>query len=109
MIITWVLSLLTLLSSLIVCLERMTALEVIGVISAVDAGKRFIAAEKMLHECESHLTHIARLESHSCHIQSVGKQLWLISTVEHPKIEILVHLDEKTNITTRLNWRQQFE
>jgi len=108
-IIAWVLSLLVLLSSLINSLERMATVEVISVNTAIDSGRRFIAAEKMLHECESNLSNIANLSNALCHIQSAGKQLWLISTIENPKLEILVHLDEKTNIATRLNWRQQFE
>jgi hypothetical protein len=87
----------------------MTTIEVISVNNAIDSGRRFIAAEKMLQECESNLSNIANLGNASCHIQSAGKQLWLISTIGNPKLEILVHLDEKTNIATRLNWRQQFE
>jgi len=87
----------------------MATVEVISANIAIDSGRRFIAAEKMLHECESNLSNIANLSNASCHIQSAGKQLWLISTIENPKLEILVHLDEKTNIATRLNWRQQFE
>ena len=109
MIITWVLSLLVLLSSLINSLERMATVEIISVNTAIDSGRRFIAAEKMLQECEGNLSNIANLSNIPCHIQSAGKQLWLISTIENPKLEILVHLNEKTNIATRLNWRQQFE
>jgi len=108
-IIAWVLSLLVLLSSLINSLEHMTSVEVISVNTAIDSGRRFIATEKILQECESNFPNIANLSNASCHIQSAGQQLWLISTIENPKLEILVHLDEKTNITTRLNWRQQFE
>ena len=109
MIIAWVLSLLVLLSSLINSLERMTTVEVISVNTTIDSGRRFIAAEKMLQECEGNLSNITNLSNTSYHIQSAGKQLWLISIIENPKLEILVHLDEKTNIATRLNWRQQFE
>jgi len=74
-IIAWVLSLLVLLSSLINSLERMATVEVISVNTAIDSGKRFIAAEKMLHECESNLSNIANLINASCHIQSAGKHL----------------------------------
>lgn len=109
MIIAGVLSLLVLLSSLIASLERMSALEMLSVNTTVNAGRKFIAAEKILDKCERHLSDVAHLSDTACHIQSAGKQLWLISTKESPKLEILVHLDEKTHLVTRLNWRQDFE
>jgi Tfp pilus assembly protein PilX len=108
-IIAWVLSLLTLLSMLVIQLERLTALEVMSVNTYVEAQKEFIAAEKALLECEQHLSNIAVLESPSCHIRSAGKNLWLLSSKSKPSLEILIFLDEKTNIATRLNWRQNFE
>ena len=108
-IITWVLSLLTLLSMLVIQLERLASLEVMSVNTYAEAQKEFIAAEKALLECEQHLSNITILENPACHIQSVGKNLWLISSKSKPSLEILIFLDEKTNIATRLNWRQNFE
>ena len=108
-IIAWVLSLLTLLSMLVIQLERLVALEVMSVNSYVEAQKGFIAAENALIECEQHLSNITVLVNPSCHIQSAGKNLWLISSKSKPSLEALIFLDEKTNIATRLNWRQNFE
>jgi len=109
MVLAWVLSLLTLLSMLVFQLERLTALEVMSVNTYVEAQKEFIAAEKALLECEQHLSNITVLANPACHIQSVGKNLWLLSSKSKPSLEILIFLDEKTNIATRLNWRQNFE
>lgn len=109
MIIAWVLSLLVLLSSLVAHLERLTALEIVGVNSYVESQKKFITAERSLLECERHLSNITALENASCHIQSAGKNLWLISSIEKPILEVLVYHDVKTNVVTRLNWRQSFE
>jgi len=108
-IIAWVLSLLTLLSMLVIQLERLVALEVMSVNTYAEAQKEFIAAEKSLLECEQHISNITALVNPTCHIQSVGKNLWLISSKSKPSLEILIFLDEKTNIATRLNWRQNFE
>jgi hypothetical protein len=108
-IIAWVLSLLVLLSSLVAQIERLTALEIVGANSYIESQKQFITAERSLLECERHLSNITALEDTSCHIQSAGKNLWLISSKEKPVLEILVYLDVKTNVVTRLNWRQNFE
>ena len=108
-IIAWVLSLLTLLSMLVMQLERLAALKVISVNTYAESQKEFIVAEKALIECEQHLSNITVLVSTTCDIQSAGKNLWLLSSKSKPSLEILVFLDEKTNITTRLNWRQKFE
>ena len=108
-IIAWVLSLLTLLSMLVIQLERLAALEVMSVNTYAESQKRFIAAEQSLLKCEQHLSNITALDSPTCHIQSAGKNLWLISSKSKPSLEILVFLDEKTHIATRLNWRQKFE
>ena len=94
---------------LVIQLERLATLEVMGVNTYVEAQKRFIAAEKALLECEQHLANIAVIANPSCHIQSVGRNLWLLSSKSNPSLEILIFLDEKTNIATRLNWRQNFE
>ena len=108
-IIAWVLSLLTLLSMLVMQLERLAALEVMSVNTYAEAQKGFIAAEKALLECEQHISNITALVNPTCHIQSVGKNLWLISSKSNPSLEALIFLDEKTNIATRVNWRQSFE
>lgn len=109
MVLAWVLSLLALLSMLVFQLERLATLEVMGVNTYVEAQKEFIAAEKALLECEQHLSNIAVIVNPACHIQSVGRNLWLLSSKSKPSLEILIFLDEKTNIATRLNWRQNFE
>ena len=109
MIIAWVFSLLTLLASLIIHIERLAALEVVGVNTDVESHKQFIAAEKALLECEQHITNIAALVNPACRIQSAGKNLWLVSSKGKPTLEILIFVDEKTNIATRLHWRQDFE
>lgn len=109
MIIAWVLSLLMLISSLVNILERSVALELISLNTAIHSGKKFIASEKALLECEQHLANISTLNHSNCYVQSAGKNLWLISTQDKPTIEILVYLDEKTKQATRLNWRQAFE
>jgi hypothetical protein len=108
-IIAWVLSLLLLLSSLVLHLERLAALELIGVNTFGESQKQLIASEKAILECEQHLSNVATVVNASCHIQSAGKNLWLISSKAKPSVEVLVFLDEKTNIATRLNWRQNFE
>ena len=109
MIIAWVLSLLTLLSMLVIQLERLAALEVMSVNTYAETQKGFIAAEKALIECEQYLSNITLLPNTTCHIQSAGKNLWLLSSKSKPSLETLIFLDEKTNIATRLNWRQKFE
>lgn len=108
-IIAWVLSLLTLLSMLVMQLERLASLELMSVNTYTQSQKEFIAAEQSLIECEQHLSNITVLENPTCHIQSAGKNLWLISSKLKPRLEVLLFLDEKTNITARLNWRQKFE
>jgi Tfp pilus assembly protein PilX len=108
-IIAWVLSLLTLLSMLVIQLERLVALEVMSVNTYAEAQKEFIAAEKALLKCEKYISNITALVNPTCHIQSAGKNLWLISSKSKPSLEILILLDAKTNIATRLNWRQNFE
>jgi len=55
------------------------------------------------------LSNIAVIESNACHVQSSGKNIWLISNKGKPSIEVAVLMDDKTHITTRLNWRQKFD
>lgn len=109
MIIAWVLSLLTLLSMLVIQLERLVALELMSVNTITESRQGFMAAEKEILACEKHLSNIAALPNSTCHIQSAGKNLWLISSATKPSIEILVFMDEKNNSPTRINWRQNFE
>ncbi len=98
-----------LLSVLVMQLERLATLEVMSVNTYAEAQRGFIAAEQSLIECEQHLSNITTLENPPCHIQSAGKNLWLISSKSNPKLEATVFLDDKTHIATRLNWRQKFE
>jgi hypothetical protein len=109
MIIAWVLSLMILLSSLVAYLERLSTLQVLSINTLYESQKQFMAAEKNLLDCEQHLSQIANLENRQCHIQSAGKNWWLISNTEKPLIEVLVYLDDNTGLATRLNWRQDFE
>ena len=109
MIIAWVLSLLTLLSMLVIQLERLATLEVMSINTYAGSQKEFIAAEKSLLECERQISNLAALDSATCSIQSAGKNLWLISSKSKPSLEILIFLDDQTRIATRLNWRQKFE
>jgi len=98
-----------LLSMLVIQLERLAALEVVSVNTVAESQQGFIAAEKAILVCEEHLSNIAALANATCHIQSVGKHLWLISSKAKPSLEVLIFLDEKTNTAKRLNWRQSFE
>lgn len=109
MIIAWVLSLLTLLSMLVIQLERLVALELISVNTVVESHQGFMTSEKEILECEKHLSNIAALPNSTCHIQSAGKNLWRISSITKPSLEILVFMDEKITSPTRINWRQNFE
>lgn len=109
MIIAWVVSLLVLLATVLGQLERLLTLEVITLSAFEQSHKQFIAAEKSLLECESNLSNITVIENNLCHVQSSGKNLWLISTKGKPTIEVTMLMDDKTHITTRLNWRQKFD
>ena len=109
MIIAWVLSLLTLLSMLAIQLERLVALELLSVNTIAQSHQRFMAAENEILACEKHLSNITTLSNYTCHIQSAGKNLWLISSTTKPSLEILVFMDEKIKSPIRINWRQNFE
>ena len=108
MILAWVLSLLLLVSSLIAYLERMTALAIIEKNSMTLSHRNFIVAEKSVLECEKNISQLAVLTENHCFIQSVGKNIWLISSKQKPSIQVHVYLDEKTGVRSRLNWRQSF-
>ena len=109
MILAWVISLLLLCSSLIMYLERLTAVRTIEVNTIKLAQERFMAAEKSVIKCESNITNLSLLTQSPCFIQPAGKNQWLISSKEKPSIQIQVLIDEKSGTVTRLNWRQVFE
>jgi hypothetical protein len=109
MIIAWVISLLVLLSTVFGHLECLLTLEVIALNTFEQSHRQLIAAEKSLLECERNLSNITEIENKACHIQSAGKNRWLISTKGNPSIEVLVLMDDKTQIVSRLNWRQKFD
>lgn len=109
MILAWMISLLLLCSSLIVYLERLSALRIVEVKTMELAQIHFVEAEKAVLDCEKNLTALADLKENTCFIQSVGKNRWLISSKEKPAIQIGVVVDEKTGAITRVNWRQIFE
>lgn len=109
MILAWVISLLLLCSTLVVHLERLTALRIIEVNTLKSAQSKFLAAEKSITQCEAHISNLSALTENACHIQSAGKNIWRITSKEKPAIEIHIHVDEKTGAVKRLNWRQIFE
>ena len=109
MILAWVLSLLLLCASLIVQLERLTALRVIQVKTLESAQQNFIAAEKAVLDCEKNLTMLSALNESHCFIQPISKNLWLITSKQKPTIQVNVVLDEKSGATRRINWRQSFD
>jgi hypothetical protein len=109
MILAWILSLLLLCASLVVQLERLTALRIIEVKTIALAQKNFIAAEKAVLDCEKNLAMLSALSENNCFIQPISKNLWLIASKQKPTIQVHVVLDEQSGTTRRLNWRQSFE
>lgn len=109
MILAWVISLLLLCASLVLHLERLSALQIITVQTIEQSQQNFIAAEKVVADCESNLTSLNALNENACFIQSIGKNIWRITSQQKPGIEIHVALDEKSGIVTRINWRHVFE
>jgi hypothetical protein len=109
MILAWVISLLLLCSSLIVYLEQLTTLSLIEVKTIENTQEQFMSSEKNILECEQSITNLTALVENLCFIQSAGKNRWLISSISKPRIEVLVQMDEKSKLVTRLNWRQAFE
>jgi hypothetical protein len=109
MILAWVISLVLLCSSLIVYLERLTALRVIEVQTIQSTQDRFMASEKSIIECENSITNLSALTESHCFIQPAEKNQWIISSKEKPRIQVHVLVDEKSGSVTRLNWRQAFE
>jgi hypothetical protein len=109
MILTWVISLLLLCVSLIVHLERLTALRIVEVKTIELAQQNFIASEKAVLDCEQSLSALSALSENHCFIQLISKNIWLIASKQKPAIQIHILLDEKSGNTSRLNWRQSFE
>jgi len=109
MILAWVLSLLLLCASLVVQLERLTALRVVEVKTLESAQQNFIAAEKAVLDCEKNLRILSELSESNCFIQPISKNLWLITSKQKPAIQVHVTLDEKSGATRRINWRQAFD
>jgi hypothetical protein len=109
MILSWVISLLLLCASLIVHLERLTAMRIIEVKTIALAQQNFIAAEKVVLDCEQSLNALSALSENHCFIQPISKNIWLITSKQKPTIQVHVVLDQKSGIATRLNWRQSFE
>lgn len=90
-------------------LERLTALRIIEVTTIESAQSKFNAAEKSVAQCEAHISNLSALAENDCFIQSAGKNIWRITSKEKPVVEIHIHVDEKTGVANRLNWRQIFE
>lgn len=109
MILAWVISLLLLCSTLVVHLERLTAVRIVEVNTIKSAQRKFNAAEKSIAQCEEHISNLSALTENACHIQPVGKNIWRITSKEKPAIEIHIHVEEKTGAVKRINWRQIFE
>jgi len=108
-ILAWVISLLLLCSSLVVSLERLTALRIIELKTIEMAQQNFITAEKAVLDCEKHLASLSLLSENACFIEAISKNVWSITSKQKPAIQIQVALDENSDITTHLNWRQAFE
>ena len=90
-------------------LQRITALEIIATQTIKTTQAEFIAAEKKLLECEQNISNMAALPSNVCVVQSIGKQLWKISTTGLVTLESVIHLDDTSGNATRLSWRQTFK
>ena len=109
MILAWVISLLLLCTSLVIHLERLTALRMIELKTIEIAQQHFIAAEKVVLDCENNLATLSLLTENPCFIKSSSKGIWLITSKQKPAIQVHVALDEKSGVIRRLNWRQVFE
>ena len=109
MILAWVISLLLLCTSLVIHLERLTALRMIELKTIEIAQQHFIAAEKAVLDCENNLATLSLLTENPCFIKSTSKGIWLITSKQKPAIQVHVALDEKSGVIRRLNWRQVFE
>jgi len=111
-ILAWVISLLLLCSSLVLYLERLTILRIIQVKTIELMQEQFMIAEKAVLECETNIAKLVEAIEKSeinCIIQAAGKNQWLISSREKPRIQTHILVDETSGLVTRLNWRQAFE
>jgi hypothetical protein len=109
MILAWVISLLLLCTSLVIHLERLTALRMIELKTIEIAQQHFITTEKAVLDCENNLATLSLLVENPCFIKSISKGIWLITSKQKPAIQVHVALDEKSGVIRRLNWRQVFE
>lgn len=109
MILAWLISLILLGASLVLQLERFTALRLIELQTIERAQHHFIAAENAVNDCESNLTQLDKLNNIACFIEPIDKNIWRITSKQKPAIEIHVALDERSGTSARINWRQIFE
>jgi hypothetical protein len=109
MILAWVISLLLLCSALIMHLERWSTLNLMHVNIIKTSQERFMASEQAVIECEKYISNLSSFPESDCNIQAAGKNIWMISSIEKPLIQVHVHVDENSGIVTRINWRQVFE
>jgi hypothetical protein len=109
MILAWVISLLLICSSLITHLERWSALKIMHVNTIKTTQAQFIKSEQSVIECEKHILNLLNHSEKDCNIQAVGKNIWKVSSIEKPVIQVHVHVDEISGLVTRINWRQAFE
>ena len=109
MILAWVISLILLCSALIMHLERWSTLKLMHVDTIKTTQEQFIKSEQAVIECEKHISNISSFPESYCNIQSVGKNIWMISSKEKPVIQIHVHVDKNSGVAGRINWRQVFE
>ena len=109
MILAWVISLILLCSALIMHLERWSTLKLMHVDIIKTTQEQFIKSEQAVIECEKHILKIPNLPESDCNIQSIEKNIWMISSKEKSVIQIHVQVDEITGVVTRINWRQAFE
>lgn len=109
MILAWVISLLLVCAALIMNLERWSTLKLMHVNTIKTSQEQFMKSEQSVIECEKHISNISSLPESYCNIQSVGKNIWMISSKEKPVIQIHVHVDKNSGVAKRINWRQAFE
>jgi len=96
-------------ASLVGYLQRMTSLEIVATQTIKSSQTDFIQAEEALLECEENISNMTVPPSQTCVVQSVGKQLWKISTSGRVVLESVVHLDDASGNLNRLSWRQVFK
>ena len=109
MMLAWVISLLLICSSLIAHLEQWSALKIMHENTIKTAQAQFMKSEQAVIECEKHILNLLNHSEKDCNIQATGKNIWLISSIEKPVIQVHVYVDENSGLVTRINWRQAFE